>query len=433
MRAAAAGIAAPAGACAPPRGLALERLRGLILWLTVVCGAFVFMEPSPYEVASLLAIVVFALTGSLVLRPALIGLALLLLAYNIGFSIAVIPLLGEQKPVTWVLVSWYLAVTSLFFAAALGRNTEQRLSLIVRGYLVAAAIASLAGVAGYFSLLPGADLFLRYGRAQGTFNDPNVLGAFIVPAALFALQRVFDGRPAQALRNAALFGLYVLALLLTFSRGAWGQFALAAVLMTLLALATSTSPRERARIVLIAAFGLVLTAAFLAVLLSIGRIAELFEVRASLEQSYDTGHTGRFGRHALGFVMALDRPLGLGPMQFHKFFGEDPHNAYLNAFVSGGWLAGFAYLTLTAVTLVRGLRLVVLPGPTRKACLAVYAAFAAVAVESLIIDTDHWRHYFLLIGILWGLMAVASRPTPARAPEPRSARPATLARQPLGA
>jgi hypothetical protein len=32
-----------------------------------------------------------------------------------------------------------------------------------------------------------------------------------------------------------------------------------------------------------------------------------------------------------------------------------------------------------------------------------------VAVESAIIDIDHWRHYFLILGALWGLM-VASRP-----------------------
>ena len=39
---------------------------------------------------------------------------------------------------------------------------------------------------------------------------------------------------------------------------------------------------------------------------------------------------------------------------------------------------------------------------------AVYAAYLGVA-ESAIIDIDHWRHYFLILGVLWGLMA-ASRP-----------------------
>ena len=47
-------------AYAPRLLRSVERLRGALLWLTGFSGAFVFMEPSPYEVASLLAITVFA-------------------------------------------------------------------------------------------------------------------------------------------------------------------------------------------------------------------------------------------------------------------------------------------------------------------------------------------------------------------------------------
>ena len=37
------------------------------------------------------------------------------------------------------------------------------------------------------------------------------------------------------------------------------------------------------------------------------------------------------------------------------------------------------------------------------------SAFVGTAAESVLIDSDHWRHYFLLLGVIWGLMAV-SRP-----------------------
>ena len=49
-------------------------------------------------------------------------------------------------------------------------------------------------------------------------------------------------------------------------------------------------------------------------------------------------------------------PFGIGPLQFHKNFPEDPHNSYLNAFMAGGWLSGFVYLTLVLTTLLLGLR-----------------------------------------------------------------------------
>jgi hypothetical protein len=40
---------------------------------------------------------------------------------------------------------------------------------------------------------------------------------------------------------------------------------------------------------------------------------------------------------------------------------------------------------------------------------AIYAAYVGTIAESAIIDIDHWRHYFLILGLLWGLMAVSSR------------------------
>jgi hypothetical protein len=148
---------------------------------------------------------------------------------------------------------------------------------------------------------------------------------------------------------------------------------------------------------------------FLAALLSIPQVADLFAQRATFDQTYDVGHFGRFGRYVLGAELALDRPFGIGPLQFSSFFGEDAHNSYLNAFMSGGWLSGFAYLTLTAVTLSSATRILRADTPWRSTYQVIYAGYLGVTVESAIIDIDHWRHYFLILGALWALM-VASRP-----------------------
>src|SRR5436190_8702217 len=91
---------------APKLFRSVERLRGALLWLTGFSGAFVFMEPSPYEVDSLLTIIVFALTG-LTLRPTHMPLLLLLLLYAVGFALAVVQVSDQGKSVIWVLVTWY--------------------------------------------------------------------------------------------------------------------------------------------------------------------------------------------------------------------------------------------------------------------------------------------------------------------------------------
>ncbi len=108
--------------------------------------------------------------------------------------------------------------------------------------------------------------------------------------------------------------------------------------MLVLMVLTSRSQSQRSRIIVMTLVTVVLAAALVAVLLSFDSIAQLFKQRASFDQSYDAGRFGRFGRHILGAEMALDLPFGIGPLQFNRFFPEDTHNSYLNAFMSGGWL-----------------------------------------------------------------------------------------------
>jgi len=387
--------------------LATESLRGALLWLMAFSGAFVFIEPSPYEVVGLLTVLIFAITG-LSLPRSVAPLLMLLILLNVGYAAAVVQVIDQPKPVIWAGVSAYLAVTAIFYAAALSANTERRLTLLLRGYTAAAVIASLVGIGAYFHAFGGAsDLFLLYGRARGTFNDPNVLSAFVILPGLLAFQRILIGRPAEAVRSSVTLLILLAGLLLSFSRAAWGQFALCALVLMLLTFASSQSPQQRFRIIVLALVGVLVLTLFIAALLSIGKVAELFEVRATLDQSYDTGHTGRFGRYLLGFQLALDRPLGIGPLQFPNFFPEDPHNTFLNSFMSGGWLAGVAYPTLVLVSVVYGARFLGAPTPWRPTYQAVYVAYLGTAIESIVIDIDHWRHYYLLLGVLWGLMAAS--------------------------
>jgi hypothetical protein len=393
----------------------IESIRTALLWLTALSGAFVFMEPGPYEVASCLTMFVFAMTG-LSLRASIMPLVLMLVLCNFGFSISVALILGDHLAETWVLISWYLSATAIFYAAVVVSDTARRLELIVQGNMLAAVVASLAGIIGFFHLIPGlSDLFLRYDRVRGTFNDPNVLGAFLVFPALIALQRALLGRFAVSIRSASTLILFMVALLLTFSRAAWGQFVASAALMTTLIFITSRSKRQRMRIVAFALGSVVAVATLIVFLLSVEQVGQLFWERASLEQSYDVGPLGRFGRQALGFLMVLDHPLGIGPLQFTQFFSEDPHNAYLDSFLAGGWLSGVCYAAAMVATLVVGLQFVFVATPWQQTYTAVYAAFFGVFVESAIIDSNHWRHYFLLLGLAWGLMTASRSYLPSRA------------------
>jgi hypothetical protein len=394
----------PSAVTARPRVAGLQRA---LVWLAGASSAIVFVEPSPYELVTLVAAVIFVATG-LRLRLVFLPLLLLLFLVNIGYSISAVPLMDNTAVVNWIATSWYMAFTVMFLAMVLSEDTAARLDMLRRGLIVGALIAAIAGIAGYFKLVPGGrDLLTLYDRARGTFKDPNVLAAFLILPALFALQSVVSDRFAKSFRSTIALGIIALGILLAFSRAAWGGLVLTAAFMLALMVLTSRSRAQRSRIIVTSVAAVVVAVMLVAVLLSFDSINELFRQRASFDQSYDEGRFGRFGRHILGADMALDLPFGIGPLQFHTYFPEDTHNSYLNAFMSGGWLAGVCYPALVFVTVIVGFRHVFVSVPWQRAYLAIFSAFLGTVGESFIIDTDHWRHFWMMLGAMWGMFAAA--------------------------
>lgn len=410
----------------------VETVRRLLLWLTVFSGFFVMVEPAPYEILAVLTMALFFASG-LPFRKEMVPLLILLLLWHFGAGMALIQVMHLEKTTMWTLVGIFLAATGFFFALCIADAPEARLRTIVHAWIAAAVAVSLIAIAGYFRVLPNSDELLLYGRAKGTFKDPNVFGPFLVLPGLVLVQRFYIEGKRAGLLSAACLLIIVAALFLSFSRAAWGNFAACVALMTGLTLLIVQRPAERARIVLVAIAGLVGMLVILAALLMVPEVQSLFEQRASFEQSYDSGQFGRFGRHLLGFQLALERPFGIGMLQFGKVFGEDPHNTFLNGFMSYGWLGGLTYPTLIILTLVIGYRTVLVPTPWRPIYVCVLSTFTVLACMSWVIDIDHWRHLYLLLGLVWGLGAASSRFQKRRlaaGPRPRVAggAPATFTR-----
>src|SRR6202140_2879029 len=401
-----------------PRVAALQRA---LVWLVGASSAIVFIEPSPYELVTLAATIIFFATG-LRLRLVFMPLLLLLFLLNIGYSIGAISLMDKPEVVNWIATSWYMAVTVVFFAMVLSEDTAGRLDMLRRGLIVGAVIAATSGIAGYFNLVPGGhDLLTLYERARGTFKDPNVLGAFLILPALFALQSVVSDRLGKSFRSAISLGIMALAILLAFSRAAWGGLAITSGFMLALMVLASRTHAQRSRIVVMSVVAAIIVVMLVGVLLSFDQICEMFRQCASFDQSYDEGRFGRFGRHALGAEMALDLPFGIGPLQFHNYFPEETHNSYLNAFMSGGWIAGVCYPALVFITVILGFRHLLVRVPWQRTYLAIFAAFLGTVGESFVIDTDHWRHFWMMLGAMWGMFAAAQRYTAASS-EPEHSR-----------
>ena len=47
--------------------------------------------------------------------------------------------------------------------------------------------------------------------------------------------------------------------------------------------------------------------------------------------------------------------------------------------------------------------------PGSATYLAIFSAFLGTVGESFIIDTDHWRHFWMMLGVMWGMFVAAER------------------------
>lgn len=390
----------------------LVHLASLVLvWLTIATSGLVFAEPAPTDALALGLIVLLPVVGLVAISDMLTGfIAVWLVAAAAGFLAATMaPEIAS--PAKFTAVSVYLYASSFVLAAFVARDVEDHAGLIFNAWIFAALIATAAGIAGYFNLMPGAyDLFTRFGRAAGTFKDPNVFGPFLVAPFLYALHTAIERPWRRIALPLAAAGFLALGVFLSFSRGAWVNLALGLVVYGWLAYVTSATEARRARIVHLIAAGALIVAIVIFGALQNERIVSLLSDRASLTQSYDVGPEGRFGGQEKAVGLILENPLGIGATVFARVHHpEEVHNVYLSMMLNAGWLGGGLFALMTMLTLVLGFRHALRASHVQPLFPIAYAAFLANALEGFIIDIDHWRHLYLLMALVWGMMSAANR------------------------
>jgi hypothetical protein len=379
-----------------------------VLFLTIASSFFVFVQPSPYEglIAVLALVCVIAPTSIDRLLIPLILLAAIMIA---AASSAVFKVLDTYKAVQFYGITVYLQLTGIVFACIFTSDCARRLDVARSAYIFAATIASVIGIIGYFQMFPGAEYYFTMdNRVSSTFKDPNAFGPFLVPPLLMIMERFITER----MRWHQLIAILIIfvALLLSFSRGAVGNFAAAAVVMLLFLYVTATGPRVRMRIVLLLVIGGTVGVLVFTALLSVDEIAKMISERAVLLESYDTGTSGaRFNVQLDALRLLLDYPNGMGPLVFSYINDLVAHNSYLDTALNYGWLGGIAYTTQVTLTLFLGFRMMFIRTPWQSTFIVCHAAFLGLALEAFIVETDHTRQHYLLMGAIWGLSAASAR------------------------
>ncbi len=397
-----------------------QKLAHGLVWLTFAASGFVLFEPSPYDALMLGTILLFFLVGLPIPRRTW-PLFLLLAAYVAGglFAAIVPAIFGPTS--TNVAITGYLIASAIFVASYVAQNPMNHFERIMNGWSVAAFYAGLSGILGYFNLAgPLSQTFLVYDRAKGTFEDPNVLGPFLIAPLLYAIYKLLRGRVQSYVWVVPQILILSLALLLAFSRGAWAHAVLSGIIFGYLLIVTARNFQERLQIILFGMFGLIMIVILGVWTISFDTVGDLFENRAIVTQAYDSGPSGRFARQAAALDLVLNNPAGIGAEEFSKIFPEAPHNVYLNVYLIAGWLGGTIYLAVVLWTVALGFKQALIRVPWQNIYILIYATYIGVVLEGLIIDTDHWRHYFILLGLVWagavsagGVLARRKHPPPA--------------------
>jgi hypothetical protein len=377
-----------------------QRLLNLVLFITVLTSSIAFIEPSPHD-ALMIVLLVACVAAHTSFDRKLFPLLFLIAVWLIGGFFSLVQVGDNTKDIQYTGTSVYLGVAAIMFACLFSGGNMQRLSIVRRGYILAALIATAAGYIGFFHLMPHSDIFLDNDRVSATFKDPNVYGPFLVFPIVWLMIRILT-RGIWPF-DVALLMVLMGGLLLSFSRGAWAHLAISATVGVLTVFLVTPDPRMRTRIVVIGLLTTLFAVLVIGALLSIGSVHDMLVERAKAIQPYDVGPGGRFWLQEQALGTILQNPNGLGPFEFDRIFGLQQHNVYMQGFLVYGWLGGAAYLTLVVVTLMLGLITMPIPAPWQYYLITAYAVLVGEAAEGMIVDTDHWRHFFLMLGLIWGL------------------------------
>jgi hypothetical protein len=397
--------------------LAIVRLDAALV-LGLALSGVVLVEPAPADLVLLVVIAVAAATGRFAVRvPAIIVGALgALLTLNLLSAVEVV---DATRATTFFAITAYLILLAVWLSGYV--RSRARARLVGGAYLFAAASSAALGALAFFIAVPGRDLLVDGGRVQALFQDPNVFGPFLVPITLILAEDLITPRLFGLRRvvKALLVLLLVLGVMLSFSRGAWGNLAVGATVV-LAVLALRRGGGRKALLTLVLA--LMLAASVAAVLSASGSQSFLLE-RARI-QSYDSS---RFSAHVVGIESAERYPLGVGPGQFESYAPISAHSTYVRVVGEQGLPGLLALLVVLTSTLVVAVRNALAGRETYGiGSAALLGAWCGILANSLVVDTLHWRHVWIVAALIWA--GWARRRGALRLRRDRPAREATATR-----
>jgi O-Antigen ligase len=396
-------VAMPLAAVAAALVFAAASIRpAAAIALAFLLLAVITTEPAPVDLVFTLVIV-----GSIgvVPPPALPGFVVVPLVLLVTVTLtSAMNAADTTRALQFTLITLYLVVLAVWLTGVF--RVERLTHVAIQAYLVAAAFSGGLAVLALYVGFPGSDnLLYDPFRAKALFRDPNVLAAFLVPAAAILLERFGRGglRSRRGVLRIVAFALVTGGVIVAYSRAAWLAYAIAMTTVIVVQALRRGGPRAAFRSAALLAAG---GAAGL-VMLSVTGSLTFFHQRSGL-QGYDTD---RFDTQSSAFDLMTTHVFGFGPGQTEVELRISTHSLYART----AYEQGLFGLALVAVVLLVTLWCaVVLAARTRVyfgvGTAALLGSWLGLTANSAFIDTLHWRHLWIVAALIWaGYVATGSR------------------------
>ena len=308
-------------------------------------------------------------------------------------SLSVLNVSVLSASLRYYLITIYLICYS-FIIFSFSDNTNYR--LIFRVYIIGSSIAAVLGIMGYLGF-GGSILIYDLERTKSLFKDPNVFGPYLVPSIILLIYNFKERKMFKNIFAVPLLLVNFVGLILSFSRGAYLSFTAALALYFILNIKSVNFKKALKFILIFSSIICIVWFAFLS-----DGWKEFFISRLTL-QSYDNT---RFAVQAKGLALSLTHFLGYGPGQFEyimAFYFNEPisaHSLYIRALVESGFLGSALFFCCFIYIMIR-LFNINRKGEFENKCLAsiLFSVTAGILLNSLVIDSIHWRHLWLFAGL----------------------------------
>ncbi|PFA34904.1 hypothetical protein COI88_23420 [Bacillus cereus] len=369
-----------------------------LMGLAVTSSCIVIVEPAPYDI---IIVMIFGL--GMAFRRLKFNKSQLEMPFFIVFVFIICNLISMfeighiGRGLSYFLVTFYLILSWLAFIGIYGKYGEVTKKIIMFGYTIAALLSATIGTLAYFHVIPFYDKFIKFGRSVALFKDPNVFGPFLIPIILYAVYNIICKVKIQRYVWVCIYIIGTLGVLLSFSRAAWINYVIS---LSIFLLIWGIRFNKEGIVFKKSIFKVItgITITFVTVIyiaLSMEDVSDLFLERFSY-QHYDNE---RFDVQEMALANSLKYPLGVGPGQSEFVLDYATHSLYVRILSENGIIGILVFMIFVIMTLYRAIKNYI---KTKDIIYALaFASIIGIMVNSITIDSIHWRHFWLLLAIPW--------------------------------